>query len=83
MASSNSVIGDQEEECFDSLFEISNLLNTGLDRESLQIIIKLCSIGANPTALATVVKELRQEGSNQKSQKNPTRTGGRESVNSS
>ena len=36
--------------------------NTGLDRESLSILIGLCECGVNPEALAHVVKELRREG---------------------
>ena len=41
--------------------EISNLLNTGLDAETLAICVKLCETGVNPEALAAVVKELRRE----------------------
>ena len=41
--------------------EISNLMNTGLDAESLAICIKLCEAGVNPEALAAVIKELRRE----------------------
>ncbi|KAL7753868.1 Mitotic-spindle organizing protein 1 [Sorochytrium milnesiophthora] len=45
----------------DALLEISNLLNTGLDRETLSICISLCEAGVNPDALAAVIKELRRE----------------------
>lgn len=48
-------------ETLDTLMEISNLLNTGLDSESLAICVKLCEAGVNPEALAAVVKELRRE----------------------
>jgi len=41
--------------------EISKLLNTGLDRETLTILISLCESGVNPEALAAVVKELARE----------------------
>ena len=41
--------------------EISNLLNTGLDSESLSICVKLIEAGVNPEALAMVIKELRRE----------------------
>ena len=37
------------------LFEISQILNTGLDRASLRILISLTESGANPEALAAVV----------------------------
>ena len=43
------------------LFEISNILNTGLDRETLAILVNLCESGVHPEALAAVVKELRRE----------------------
>lgn len=41
--------------------EISDLLNTGLDEESLQICVQLLEAGVNPEALAAVVQELRKE----------------------
>ncbi|KAI9228108.1 MAG: mitotic-spindle organizing gamma-tubulin ring associated-domain-containing protein, partial [Piptocephalis tieghemiana] len=43
------------------LDEVSNLLNTGLSKESLSICVQLLEEGADPEALATVVKELRRE----------------------
>ena len=42
---------------------MSRLLNTGLDRETLSILVTLCESGVNPEALAVVVKELRILGS--------------------
>ena len=44
-----------------ALLEISNLLNTGLDSETLSICVKLCEAGVNPEALAAVIKELKRE----------------------
>ena len=41
--------------------EISELLNTGLDDETLKICVQLIEVGINPEALATVVLELRRE----------------------
>ena len=43
------------------LMEISNLLNTGLDSETLVLCVKLCEAGVNPEALASVIEELRRE----------------------
>ena len=43
------------------LFDISQLLNTGLDRATLNVLVGLTETGANPEALAAVVKELRRE----------------------
>lgn len=42
-------------------FEMSQLLNTGLDRQTVQLLMALCEHGVNPEALATVVRELRRE----------------------
>ncbi|KAH0920076.1 hypothetical protein HID58_027736 [Brassica napus] len=45
-------------------FRMSNILETGLDRHTLSVLIALCDLGLNPEALAAVVKELRQESGN-------------------
>jgi mitotic-spindle organizing protein 1 len=42
-------------------FEISRLLDTGLDKETLSVLISLVESGVHPEALAAVVKELRRE----------------------
>ncbi|XP_050023810.1 mitotic-spindle organizing protein 1-like [Dermacentor andersoni] len=46
-------------ETFDVLLEMSQLLNTGLDAQSLALCVRLCESGANPEALAGLIKELR------------------------
>lgn len=46
---------------FLALMEMSKLLNTGLDSESLSICVKLIEAGVNPEALAMVIKELQRE----------------------
>ena len=63
-------------ETFQTLHEISRLLNTGdtidyhiddddddpgLDMETLAICVRLCEQGANPEALAIIIRELRRE----------------------
>ena len=48
-------------ETMDLLYEMSVLLNTGLDKESLAHCVSLCEAGVNPEALATVIKELKRE----------------------
>lgn len=40
--------------------EISRILNTGLDMETLSICVRLCEQGINPEALSSVIKELRK-----------------------
>ncbi|XP_052199476.1 mitotic-spindle organizing protein 1B-like [Diospyros lotus] len=48
-------------ESLDLAFQMSNILDTGLDRHTLSILISLCELGVNPEALAAVVKQLRRE----------------------
>ncbi|KAL0404787.1 UNVERIFIED_CONTAM: Mitotic-spindle organizing protein 1B [Sesamum radiatum] len=43
------------------VFHMSNILDTGLDRHTLSILIALCEMGLNPESVAAVVKELRRE----------------------
>jgi mitotic-spindle organizing protein 1 len=51
----------QGDQAMDTLFSISRILDTGLDRETLRILVGLCEAGVNPEALALIVKELRRE----------------------
>ncbi|KAA0049034.1 hypothetical protein IC582_012331 [Cucumis melo] len=48
-------------ESLDLAFHMSNVLDAGIDRHTLSVLIALCDMGVNPEALAAVVKELRQE----------------------
>lgn len=48
-------------ESLDLAFQMSNILDTGLDRHTLSVLIALCDLGVNPEALGAVVKELRKE----------------------
>ncbi|XP_037092868.1 mitotic-spindle organizing protein 1-like [Pollicipes pollicipes] len=50
-----------KKETFDILMEISNILNTGLDGETLSTCVRLCENGVNPESLANVICELRRE----------------------
>ena len=59
-AGSSRSLADAKE-TFQTLFEISRLLNTGLDMETLAICVRLCEQGANPEALAIIIRELRRE----------------------
>lgn len=40
------------------MHDISGALDTGLDQDTLEILVNLCDCGVNPEALAVVVKEL-------------------------
>ena len=44
-----------------ALHEISRLVNAGVDKQTLAILVSLCEQGVNPEALAAVVLELRRE----------------------
>ena len=46
---------------YSAVKEISDLLNTGLDEETLKVCVQLLEAGVNPEALAAVVRELRRE----------------------
>ncbi|XP_058087844.1 mitotic-spindle organizing protein 1A-like [Magnolia sinica] len=46
-------------ESLELVFQMSNILETGLDRHTLSILIALCDQGFNPEALAALVKEFR------------------------
>ncbi|KAJ8937446.1 hypothetical protein NQ314_011835 [Rhamnusium bicolor] len=51
----------EAKETFQSLMELSRLLCTGLEPETLAICVRLCEAGVNPEVLAAVVRELRKE----------------------
>ncbi|EYU35319.1 hypothetical protein ABFS82_10G122500 [Erythranthe guttata] len=48
-------------ESLELAFHMSKILETGLDRHTLSILIALCEMGLNPESLAAVVKELRRD----------------------
>ncbi|EXB49714.1 hypothetical protein L484_006265 [Morus notabilis] len=48
-------------ESLDLAFHMSNILEMGLDRHTLSVLIALCDLGLNPEALVAVVKELQRE----------------------
>ncbi|XP_054935301.1 mitotic-spindle organizing protein 1-like [Physeter macrocephalus] len=55
-----------------SLLEISRILNTGLDMETLSICVRLCEQGINPEALSSVIKELLKAAAALKAAENMT-----------
>ncbi|XP_046675109.1 mitotic-spindle organizing protein 1-like [Homalodisca vitripennis] len=48
-------------ETFETMSEISTLLNTGLDLKTLSFCVRLCENGVHPESLAKVITEIRQE----------------------
>ncbi|MQL91176.1 hypothetical protein Taro_023781 [Colocasia esculenta] len=44
-------------ESLDMAFQMSNILDTGLDRHTLSLLVALCDRGVNPESLAALVRE--------------------------
>lgn len=44
-------------ESLDLAFQMSNMLETGLDRHTLSLLVALCDRGVNPESLAALVRE--------------------------
>ncbi|KAK1924222.1 mitotic-spindle organizing gamma-tubulin ring associated-domain-containing protein [Papiliotrema laurentii] len=61
MSSSDEARLKNARETVDSLFDLSQLLQTGLDKHTLSICVGMIEAGANPDTLAALIKELRQE----------------------
>lgn len=57
---SNSTIADNPT-VRNNLQVLSEMINTGLSKESLDICIRLCEAGVHPQALAEVVNQIRRE----------------------
>lgn len=51
-------------QAMDLLYEMSILLNTGLDKETLATCVTLLEHGVNAEALATTIKELKRQAIN-------------------
>jgi mitotic-spindle organizing protein 1 len=52
---------EETKELMSELFELSQILNTGIDYRTLGVIVNLVEAGVNPTAVAQMVKEVRNE----------------------
>lgn len=63
MSALGSTTVARNDQAINVLHEISNILDTGLDKETLRILVGLCEAGVNPEALATVVGWARGRGS--------------------
>jgi mitotic-spindle organizing protein 1 len=40
---------------------MSKVLDTGLDKEALSILVSLCENGVNPEALALILREIKDQ----------------------
>lgn len=52
---------EEIQELMGELFELSQLLNCGIDQKTLGIIVNLVEAGVNPVAVAQMVKEVRDD----------------------
>ncbi|GJQ09591.1 hypothetical protein GpartN1_g2516.t1 [Galdieria partita] len=52
---------ERKNEILEMSYEIAKILETGLDRETLQVVVDLLEQGFDPSALASVVKELTRQ----------------------
>ena len=52
------------QELKENVTSISNLLNTNLSPEVLEICIQLCEAGVHPQALAQIIQKIRREVDN-------------------
>ncbi|KAF8956929.1 mitotic-spindle organizing gamma-tubulin ring associated-domain-containing protein [Flammula alnicola] len=62
MSTKESERHSSAQQTLDILFDISQLLNTQIDRATLATCIGMLENGVNPEALAAVIQELRREG---------------------
>lgn len=46
---------------FNALYNISQILNTGLSKEELMICVRLCEKGINPSMLANIITTMKNE----------------------
>jgi len=61
---------EESKEAIKIIQEMSSILNTGLDSEALGLCVRLCENGANPHALAQVIKGWRQQKSQESASNN-------------
>ena len=52
---------EEARETVEILNEMSQILNCGLDRQTISILVSMIEMGINPEALSAVVKEMRNE----------------------
>ena len=60
MSNLNQLDIEDSKETLDILYEMSQILNCGLNKEALNILVTMIEKGVNPEALIRVVEELRK-----------------------
>ncbi|CDU20199.1 mitotic-spindle organizing protein 1, putative [Plasmodium chabaudi chabaudi] len=56
-------MGDKEakKEAIEIIYEIANILNVNLDKETIVILIQLCEYGVSPKILSHIIIQLKKE----------------------
>ena len=70
MSNLNQLDIEDSKETLDILYEMNQVLNCGLSKETLNILITMIEQGVNPEALIRVVEELRKYNYSDQSGKN-------------
>ena len=60
----NNLDNEESKESLEILYEMSQILNCGISRETLSILVAMIEKGVNPEALINVVKEMKNENYN-------------------
>uniref|UniRef100_A0A5S6QVX5 Mitotic-spindle organizing protein 1 n=1 Tax=Trichuris muris TaxID=70415 RepID=A0A5S6QVX5_TRIMR len=60
MSTEQKASNDSETEYFEKIYEFSQLVNSGLDRSTLSLCVKLLQGGVAPVPLANFLTRLRQ-----------------------
>ena len=70
MSNLNQLDIEDSKETLEILYEMSQILNCGLNKETLNILITMIEKGVNPEALLRVVEELRKHNYSEAGAKN-------------
>jgi mitotic-spindle organizing protein 1 len=52
---------EEARETIEILNEMGQILNCGLDRQTISILVSMIEMGVNPEALSAVIQEMRRE----------------------
>ncbi len=70
MSNLNQLDIEDSKETLEILYEMNQILNCGLNRETLNILVTMIEKGVNPEALIRVVEELRKHNYSESGGKN-------------
>lgn len=58
---SSSVVDRKRSQELDALYEISNILNAGLDKKVVSVVRDLLEMNIDPNSIVSVLEELRSQ----------------------